>query len=203
MELQLTPCLALDMASQRISFLVVLLCTIVVTESFAVVRFWRPQGSIIENKDGKNNNKINNKNNTSTSNEMETERQERNNDTVLVVVWGSICVMFLVACGLIVVLNTSKISVRHVKLEEGLIKHNDQNKNYLCRLKLTENPLYSIKWGQPLPTIPEEDADEYIAVTGYLTFHRPTPKRKNMDESMNTKQDVAIAIHPLISPRLM
>lgn len=119
MELQLTSCLALDMASQRISFLVVLLCTIVVTESFAVVRFWRPQGSIIENKgkkngyvnktkekytrllhlwcsnnkvsvtctclffasDGKNNNKLNNKNNTSTSNEMETERQERNNDT--------------------------------------------------------------------------------------------------------------------------
>lgn len=121
MELQLTSCLALDMASQRISFLVVLLCMIVVTESFAVVRFWRPQGSIIENKgkkngnvnktkekytrllhlwcsnkkgnvpctclffffasDGKNNNKINNKNNTSTSNEMETERQERNNDT--------------------------------------------------------------------------------------------------------------------------
>lgn len=98
---------------------------------------------------------------------------------------------------------SSKISVKHVKLEEGLIKHNDQNKNYLCRLKLTENPLYSIKWGQPLPTIPEEDADEYIAVTGYLTFHRPTPKRKNMGESVNTKQDVTIAIHPLISPRLM
>lgn len=56
MELQLTPCLALDMASQRISFLVVLLCTIVVTESFAVVRFWRPQGSIIENKGKKNGN---------------------------------------------------------------------------------------------------------------------------------------------------
>lgn len=31
--------------------------------------------------DGNNNNKINNKNNTSTSNKMETERQERNNDT--------------------------------------------------------------------------------------------------------------------------
>lgn len=56
MELQLTPCLALDMASQRISFLVVLLCIIVVTESFAVVRFWRPQGSIIENKGKKNGN---------------------------------------------------------------------------------------------------------------------------------------------------
>lgn len=56
MELQLTPCLALDMASQRISFLVVLLCMIVVTESFAVVRFWRPQGSIIENKGKKNGN---------------------------------------------------------------------------------------------------------------------------------------------------
>lgn len=56
MELQLTSCLALDMASQRISFLVVLLCTIVVTESFAVVRFWRPQGSIIENKGKKNGN---------------------------------------------------------------------------------------------------------------------------------------------------
>lgn len=92
----------------------------------------------------------------------------------------------------------SKISVKHVKLEEGLIKHNDKNKNYLYKLKLTENPLYSIKWGQPLPTIPEEDANEYIAVTGYLTFHRPTPKRKNNDESMNTKEDVAIAIHPKI-----
>lgn len=92
----------------------------------------------------------------------------------------------------------SKISVKHVKLEEGLPKHNDKNKNYLYKLKLTENPLYSIKWGQPLPTIPEEDADEYIAVTGYLTFHRPTPKRKNNDESMNTKEDVAIAIHPKI-----
>lgn len=56
MELQLTPCLALDMASQRISFLVVLLCTIVVTESFAVVRFWRPQGSNIVNKGKKNGN---------------------------------------------------------------------------------------------------------------------------------------------------
>lgn len=92
----------------------------------------------------------------------------------------------------------SKISVKHVKLEEGLIKQNDKNKNYLYKLKLTENPLYSIKWGQPLPTIPEENADEYIAVTGYLTFHRPTPKRKTMDESMNTKEDVAIAIHPKI-----
>lgn len=56
MELQLTSCLALDMASQRISFLVVLLCMIVVTESFAVVRFWRPQGSNIVNKGKKNGN---------------------------------------------------------------------------------------------------------------------------------------------------
>lgn len=56
MDLQLTSCLALDMASQRISFLVVLLCMIVVTESFAVVRFWRPQGSIIENNGKKNGN---------------------------------------------------------------------------------------------------------------------------------------------------
>lgn len=81
----------------------------------------------------------------------------------------------------------SKIFVKYVKLEEGLIKYNDQNKNYLCRLKFIENFLYSIKWGQFLLIIFEEDVDEYIVVIGYLIFYRLILRRKNMDEFMNIK----------------
>lgn len=64
-----------------------------------------------------------------------------------------------------------KYTVRQVK--EGTDKLT-LVENSLCRIKLTENPLYSIRWGSTLPTIPEEDPDEYnVAITGYLTFHKP------------------------------
>lgn len=56
MEFQLIFCLVLDMVFQRIFFFVVLFCIIVVMELFVVVRFWRLQGSIIENKGKKNGN---------------------------------------------------------------------------------------------------------------------------------------------------
>lgn len=78
------------------------------------------------------------------------------------------------------IFHTRNISIRRVK---DLLQKDANIDKSQCRFKATENPLYSIKWGLPLPTIPEENADDYVAVTGYLTFHRPRPKHGNLHKS--------------------
>ncbi|XP_048753551.1 uncharacterized protein LOC125664786 [Ostrea edulis] len=142
---------------------VVLFYTFTVSESFTGVKLWRSDGRDIDKKDEHTN--------TSRIINQETQTNEEEDNTGLVLIWGSLCVILLAACGMFVTMTSRKYTVRQVK--EGTDKLT-LVENSLCRIKLTENPLYSIRWGSTLPTIPEEDPDEYnVAITGYLTFHKP------------------------------